>query len=138
MSGRGIIDTPETTTNESVSTEYEALTLCRFERPELTHSRCKAGCATAWIGSSLTLLRYPRQGVATVDLRYEMTPRTITDIVIGLVADGDLTTLGLSLAGGMFVSRPTRLMIPYYAAHDEITSGGVCSPATRLVEYERP
>ena len=30
----GIVDTPETTTNESVSTEYEVLKLCRFEQPE--------------------------------------------------------------------------------------------------------
>jgi hypothetical protein len=131
----GVIDTPETTASESVSTECEALTLCRFERPEThtfeTYSRLRNSVDRLVVD----VVEVTETGVATIDLRYEMTARTITDTVTGSVADGDLwTTLGLSLAGGMFVSRPIRLMLRYYETHDEITIGEVWSPTAEVTK----
>ena len=129
------IDTLETTTTKSISIEYEALTLCRFKRPETYTFETHSGLRNGVDRFVVDVVEVTEAGVATVHLRYEMTTRTITDTVIGSIADDDLwATLGLSLAGGMFVSRPTRLMLPYYEAHDEITVGEVWSPAADVAK----
>ena len=126
----GVIDTPETTASESVTTGHETLTLCQFKQPETYTFETHSGLRNIVDRLTVDVVEVTEMGVTIVDLRYEKTSRTITDTVIESVATGDLwAILGLSLAGGMFISRPTRLMLPYYRTHDEITVGEVWSSA---------
>lgn len=115
--------TPEPTSGSVTAENSPAL--CRFERPETytfeTYSRLRDS-----VDRLVVDVVEVTDACVTVDLRYRMTTRTIEETVVGSVTDGCLrASLRRSLAGGMFLSRPTAAALPPDATRDGMTVGDV-------------